>query len=206
MTMNLRSTLNPARCCIALSMLALLSATPPSLAQSQVTGTRQTWAWLQGTDWYVPAGNLLALSFDGRSETLSRTSDQTVWRLTGTLGNYFWGRAVAVITSGPTTQTLCQSLFGSVTPEGRVHLSFVPTNPDADTQVIRATGDMRLVQGRWTVEPQMSSGPTASRQVEHWAYMTQCLPNDPACQALPGLGQTIDSVLAACPGAPVLER
>jgi hypothetical protein len=191
-----------------LALAALACAVGPVLAQAPQPGAggRQTWAWLQGTDWYVPAANLLALSFDGRTETLSTASDQTVWRLTGTLGNYFWGRAVVVVTTGATTQTLCQSLFGSVTPEGRVHLSFVPTHPDANTTVVRATGDMRLVQGRWTVEPQMSSGPSASRPLEHWAYMMQCQANDPACQSLPGLGQTIDSVLAACPGAPTLER
>jgi hypothetical protein len=189
-------------CCSAAVQAATAGPTPPVVAPDPAA--RTDWRWLNDTYWYVPARNLLALTFDAGSETLSPTTDQTVWHITGYAGHYFWGRVVAALRNGPATNTYCQSLVGSVTPEGRVLLTFVPTSPGNNAEVIRASGDMRMVAGRWTVEPQMSSGPSAQLQVSHWAYMTQCLPGDAVCQSLPGLGQSIDSLLAACPGAPTL--
>jgi hypothetical protein len=52
----------------------------------------------------------------------------------------------------------------------------------------------------------MSSGPKTKAQITHWAYMTQCQPSMPVCQSLPGLGVSIDSLLAACPGAPHTKK
>jgi hypothetical protein len=199
---------NPCLLCLGMlfssaTVMAATVAPAPPVAVAE-PAARTDWRWLKDTYWYVPARNLLALTFDAGTETLSPTTDQTVWHITGYTGNYFWGRVVAALKNGPVTNTVCQSLVGSVTPEGRVLLTFVPTNPGSQSEVIRASGDMRLAQGRWTVEPQMSSGPSAQRQVAHWAYMTQCLPGDAVCQSLPGLGQSIDSLLAVCPGTPTL--
>jgi hypothetical protein len=188
-----------------LHTLLLLTASASGQAQTTDAAPRDPWAWMQGTTWYVPARSLLALNFSADGEVLERSVDQTVWAITGTTGGYFWGRAVAVVRTGSiTSPALCQSLIGSVTPEGRVHLTFVPVQPRPGEEIIRATGDMRLVRGRWTVEPQMSSGPGVSRQVAHWAYMTQCTQADPACQSLPGLGLPIETLLATCPGGPTL--
>jgi hypothetical protein len=171
----------------------------PAAAQSQ---TPQAWNWMKDTYWYVPAGNLLAYRLDANSEQLTPVVDQTVWHITGYHGNYFWGRTVGVITSGRSQSVSCLSVIGSVTPEGRVLLTFVPTSTSPASSVIQGIGDMRLVNGNWAVEPQMSTGPSVQIQISHWAYMMQCQTTDPVCQSLPGVGASIESLLALCPGAP----
>jgi hypothetical protein len=102
--------------------------------------------------------------------------------------------------------TSCLSLVGSVTPEGRVFLTFTPTTLKPETTVTQGFGEMRISKGQWTMEPQMSARSTARLQVIHWAYMIQCRPHEPSCQALHGVGVSIDTLLRDCPGAPHLQQ
>lgn len=168
--------------------------------------TPDRWKWLKNTYWYVPAPNLPAFLFDADREELTPVLDQTVFHITDYRDGYFWGRTVALLQLGGVANTSCLSLVGSVTPEGRVFLTFTPTTLKPETTVTQGFGEMRISKGQWTMEPQMSARSTARLQVIHWAYMIQCRPHEPSCQSLPGVGVSIDTLLRDCPGAPHLQQ
>lgn len=189
---------------LAVLAASILCANGIAQAQSPALGTVAGWQWLADTFWYVPASNLPALLLDAETEVLVPISDQTVFHITGYRDGYFWGRTVARLQRGPVSSVTCLSLLGSVTPEGRVLLTFTPTDLTGQPTVTQGIGQMQLRQGQWTIEPQMSTGPNARFHVIHWAYMTQSDPSQPSWQSVPGVGVSIPEFLAQCPGAPHL--
>ena len=163
--------------------------------KSGEAATTDKWSWLWGTYWYVPTKNLPAYSYSPITNTVTSVSDQTMFHITNYENGYFSGDVVGQIGSnGPA----CMSLVGSVTPEGKVYLSFniLPYSP-TNTATI-GIGDMVRKGGSWTMENQMSSGPTAS-QVGHWAYMVLTKPGLPSWASLPGVNVSVQQFLSQCP-------
>lgn len=167
----------------------LLTCNP---ARGEVRNPQNQWDWLQNTYWIVPDRNLPAVLFDPGTSVLAPVSDQTVYHITGSRSGYFWGKNVTEIAGG---QVTCSSLVGSVTPQGRVLLSFTVVNSDGSVSQQVGFGEMTLKDGAWTMLNQ-----TTSASFSHWAYMAQSVPGDRSWHSLPGSGLSVQSFLGQCPG------
>jgi hypothetical protein len=152
---------------------------------SNVTPAR--WSWIEGTYWYVPTANLPATIFNPSSGALVPILDQTVYHVTGYRNGYFWGPTVSQFGSSTPSGS---SLVGSVTPEGRVLLSF--TASSGDTQ---GFGSMTRKHGQWTMENQMFTS-SSGTLVGHWAYMVQTRPGMKSWKSLPSAGVSVPTFLA----------
>ena len=145
--------------------------------------------------------NLSALRLDPSQNILTWLVDQTVWHVTGYREGYFWGVSVTLLwnageelpTHGPASQPKRFSMLGSITPEGRVHLTFVSNQSGSAT-----IGIGRAVphQKGWSLEMQMSSGD--QKETAHWAYMLQTRPGEPSWDSLPGVGLSVPQMLEGC--------
>ena len=168
-----------------------------SLAAAQVLGTAslpssaatvRDWRWLNGTTWYVPTNGLPAYIYAPEQNQLIPVQDQTVYTITGYRNGYFWGRTASKLGDNAIT---CMSLVGSVTPEGKIYLTF--TNypyVDGSSETTIGVGNM-VVKGRqWT-------GSSAA-QVGHWAYMVQTRPNQASWQSLPGVNMSVPDFMEPC--------
>jgi|SRR6185436_372177 len=164
-----------------------------------ISSDPSTWSWLEDTYWCVPPASLPALRFDQDGNALTWVVDQTVWHITGYRDGYFWGVCAALLRDagepvperGPGSQPRGFTMLGSVTPEGRVHLTFIP-----DSQGSATIGIGRAVrhQAEWSLEMQMSSG-AGSQTTAHWAYMMRVRPDDPSWSSLPGVGLSVPEML-----------
>ena len=158
------------------------------------------WAWLGekgGTYWYVPPENLQAIQWDKEAPSAyTSLDDQTIWHIERFDNGYFFGRVVVKFAGYP---RLCQYMIGSITPGGRVYISFnaVQTIPRGSPSITTGTGDMVKQLGAWTFNMQMASG-SSSTQVAHWAFMRQCTPDQPCWNDLPGTERSIPELLAQC--------
>jgi hypothetical protein len=154
---------------------------------------RHGWSWLKDTYWYCPALDMLAMQTQSETAFIWMV-DQTVWRITGYRDGYFWGAASTLLTPfGDTpdaTQKSDSTFFASITPEGRVHISFVHSNL-ATTLGIGVAGAR---EGHTQFSMQMSSGPGGSMAV-HWAQMQLVTPDDPAWSRLPGAGISVPAMV-----------
>ena len=162
--------------------------------------TSDKWSWLAGTYWYVPTKNLPAYSYSPITNTVTKVSDQTMFHITHYANGYFSGNVVGQLDSNSPD---CLSLVGSVTPEGKVYLTFnsLPFSPTSSPTI--GLGAMVRKGASWTMENQMSSGPTES-QVGHWAYMELTRPGLPSWSSLPGVSVSVQQFLSQCPAnAPV---
>lgn len=156
---------------------------------------------LRGTQWYVPAGTLPAAQMNLANGQVTALSDQTVWDITGSDHGYFWGRTVAVIkpwgSNAPGTAS-CSRMFGSATPDGRVHITFVGADQKTTAGAVRGIGifDTSDPSGA-RFEMQMSTGTTSV--VAHWSYMYQCKSGQACRTKLPGSNLSLSQFLAQCP-------
>ena len=133
-------------------------------------GKTADWNWLRDTYWFVNDRWLPALMFNSPQNTLTRIVDQTVWHITGCRDAYFWGvRAVLsytagddVPTRGPRSKPSPFTLIGTVTSEGTVQITFVPSSSRSSKPTV---GVGRIVehQGQPTFEMQMSTMASNSR-------------------------------------------
>ncbi len=114
--------------------------------------TAYRWSWLADTYWYVPTSNLSAVLFNSSTGTLAPVSDQTVYHITGYRDGYFWGKTVTQLGSSSAS---CSSLVGSVTPEGKVLMTFTATSSSSSPSITEGFGTMQRKFGRWTMENQM---------------------------------------------------
>src|SRR4051812_25873804 len=95
---------------------------------------RRDWSWLSGTYWCVPPGDLPALQLDPDDATLSWVVDQTAWHITGYRSGYFWGVSATLLHEpgaeaprrGPGSSPVSFTMLGTITAEGRIHLTFIP--------------------------------------------------------------------------------
>lgn len=177
---------------------AAQAAAPPPPADT--ARTRHDWAWLGadgGTYWIVPQAFLKAIQWNTDDPDASTAiDDQTVWHIQRYDNGYFFGPVVAQLSGRP---AMCQYLIGSVTPEGRVYITFnsQPAAPQATPALTTGFGEMTPYLGRWAFGMQMASG-SASMQVTHWAYMTQCSEGQACWNDLPGVDESVPAMLANC--------
>jgi hypothetical protein len=154
------------------------------------------WSWVTDTFWYVTQENLPAVETNLTTQQHLLVSDQTVWHIEAYSQGYFWGKTVVQITGG---DPLCLSMVGSITPEGEVQMTFTLPLPGFPPELSLKTsgiGRMRLLQGEWKFEMQMTTGVT--KLTTHWAYMTQCKPGDQCVQQLPGVQSSLQDFLEQC--------
>ena len=162
------------------------------------------WAWLENTYWYVRAENLPALQFDPDNQTLTWVVDQTVWHISGYREGYFWGVSATVVQQAGEPEPklrgrphpVCFTMLGTITPEGRVHLTFLIDQAASAGSATIGIGCAVERQGNWSLEMQMSSG--NRKRTAHWAYMTQTQPGDPSWESLPGVGISVAEMLQGC--------
>src|SRR5262249_57028042 len=122
--------------------------------------------------------------------------DQTVWHIERFENGYFFGPVVVKFAGYP---RLCQYMIGSVTPAGRVYISFnsVQAIPIGNPSITTGSGEMVKQRGAWTFNMQMASG-SSSSQIAHWAFMQQCTSVQRCWSELPGVEQSIPELLAQC--------
>ena len=76
-------------------------------------------------------------------------------------------------------------------------------NSDLSVAKARTTvglGQFRCLDGRWSMEMQMSTGTTDT--VNHWAYMVSCETGDPCEQQVPGTTLSLAAFMAQTPTEP----
>jgi hypothetical protein len=163
------------------------------------------WQWLENTYWYVPKDNLLALASDAKLKSPIPVSDQTVYHIAHYVGGYFWGSTAVSYTQlsgSAASEPSCLQLVGSVTPEGRVHLTFtlLPEQGagNSSNPPTIGLGTMTPERGAWTMENQMSTTAPNNLLLTHWAYMYQCKPHEPCFAELPGVKSSIPEFLGPC--------
>ena len=159
------------------------------------------YSFLRGSKWYVPPSTLPAIEMRLKTGRVRALVDQTVWDITHYRYGYFWGRTVAVFkyvnTGQPIGDPGCSRMVGSVTPSGRVHITFIPDGPPVTSLATTGLGTLsgNKTDG-WTFEMQMSTGVT--KLLAHWSYMVQCKSGQ-ACEAkLPGSDLSLADFLAQC--------
>jgi hypothetical protein len=181
----------------ALSIATMSLAAPSLAAPSEVAKYR----FLKGSKWIVPRATLPAISFDLATGTATALIDQTVWDITDYRDGYVWGQTAAQFrdaSTGELVSSACMHMVGSVTPSGKVHITFV--NKDQETALTATRGAGKLVReqgGAWVFEEmQMSSG--SASITAHWSAMVQCKPGQACENRLPGTKSSLQDFLAAC--------
>ena len=169
--------------------LVLASTALPSSAT-----TVTDWRWLKGTTWYVPTTGLPAYVYVPAQNQIVPVQDQTVYTITGYRNGYFWGRTATKLGDNAVT---CKSLVGSVTPEGKIYLTFTNHPYTVGTEATIGVGSMVPKIGQWTMANQMSTGSSAV-QVGHWAYMVQSKPGSASWYSLPGVNMSVQDFMAPC--------
>lgn len=162
--------------------------------ENTTTECRKDWSWLEGTYWFCPEICMPAIQTQP-DNTFKWVIDQTVWQISGCQDGYFWGAGAVLLTDFSkepnAAEKTAMTFFGSITSDGRVHITFISSK--VTTTV--ATGRMTEFQGKPSFEMQMSSGPNMELAV-HWAYMLQIGPGDPQWDNLPGAGVSVDELLS----------
>jgi hypothetical protein len=132
--------------------------------------------------------NLPAVLDDSSTGTLIPVEDQTVYHIVGYREGYFWGNAVTQLGSSSPSNT---TMIGSVTPEGRVILTFTATSTNSSPSITQGYGKMQRKFGQWTMENQMFTSPSETLQIGHWAYMLQTRPGMASWNTLPSVGVSV---------------
>lgn len=149
--------------------------------------TADRWSWLANTYWYVPTPNLDAVMYNPSTGTVAMVPDQTVYHISGYRSGYFWGETVTQIGQGSPSSS---ALVGSVTPQGRLLLTFT-----SSTGTITGYGLMNRKHGVWTMENQMFTG-NSGTQVGHWAYMVPTRPGTASWRSLPSAGVSVPTFMS----------
>jgi hypothetical protein len=110
------ATLFAMKRCPFVAFVALLILAFP--IRNSVADSSQ-WDWLAGTQWYVPAPNLLAylVSPTGFSSNVP-VSDQTLWDITSSTNGVIVGTSVATFTLGGIESSSTSAMNGVVTDSG----------------------------------------------------------------------------------------
>jgi len=155
------------RCRIVTTTALVLLLAP---IRSSVADSSQ-WDWLAGTQWYVPAPNLLAYLVSSTDlSSNAPVSDQTLWNLTSSTNGAIVGTSVATFTLGGIESTSTSAMNGVVTPSGQVRIIFT-LEGSTDTQTI-GIGQVRTEGSGTQMEMQMITG-SGGGYLTHWAYMSQ---------------------------------
>jgi hypothetical protein len=162
-------------------------------AGAGILPTSGRWSWLANTYWYVPVPNLPATLYNSATGTVTSVSDQTVFHITTYREGYFWGDVVTQLNSGSPSSSF---MVGSVTPEGKVLLTFTSTGSQSSPSITNGYGTMEHKFGAWTMENQMFTSPTERLQIGHWAYMVQTRPGKASWYSLPSAGVSVPEFLS----------
>ncbi len=163
----------------------------PAATNAALFPTARRWSWLANTYWCVPTRNLTAVLDDSTTGTQTIVSDQTVFHITHYFNGYFWGDTVTQISSFPPIDS---TMVGSVTPQGKVLLTFTQTSSSSSSSSTNGFGTMERKFGQWTMVNQFGS-PPGTTQIAHWAYMVQTHPGLPSWNSLPGSGESVPEFL-----------
>ena len=132
------------------AIVSLYALSAPANANTVVD-----WRWLNGTTWYVPTSGLPAYTYTPlNNNTIAPVQDQTVYTITGYRNGYFWGRTAGQI---DTNDVSCMSLVGSVTPEGKIYLTFTPFPFSPGDEPTIGVGTMVRKAGKWIASCAVSS-------------------------------------------------
>ncbi len=183
---------------LALAVCLCAGVAGPSAA-SDPPSPSQRWAWLAadgGTYWYVPQAGLPAYRWQTSDPAgATEVSDQTVWHIERFENGYVFGPVVAQLDD---QAPQCQYLVGSITPDGRVYLTFNTIGGSGSPTLTTGIGEVIEDRTGPVFQMQMATG-SDRLQVTHWARMTQCRAGQPCWEALPGLDDTsISEFLANC--------
>jgi hypothetical protein len=171
-----------------------LAIQPPGHPDAQaVFPTAKRWSWLANTYWFVPPPNLPAVLYNSNTGTVTLVSDQTVYHIATYQNGYFWGNSVTQLGSGSPVQS---SMLGSVTPEGKILLTFTQTSSSTSPTITEGFGVMQRKFGQWTMENQMFTAPTERLQIGHWAYMVRTRPGLSSWSSLPSAGVSVPTFLS----------
>lgn len=144
-----------------------LTAVIIGFSSASVRANGNQWDWLAGTQWYVPADNLLAYLVSGTDFSQpAPIGDQTLWNFTSSSGGVFSGTSVAYLDIAGSATTSSSTVTGVVTPEGQIRMKFLADN-GVETVGI---GQFRSVDGGTQMQMQMMTG-IGTAYVTHWAYM-----------------------------------
>lgn len=190
MTSADRRTRNFLRAAVPFAILASFAAPRAASAQSTMDGS---WNWLKNTYWIVPTPYLPSLLLNTSTNVLIPAVDQTVYHITDYRLGYFWGKNVSQVGKLPVN---CSSLVGSVTPDGKVLLTFTTVSSNGTATAQQGFGAMVLKGRAWTMLNQ-----TSTAAFSHWAYMVQSKPGEASWNSLPGVGKSVPDFLAQCPGS-----
>lgn len=157
----------------------------------------EEWNFLKGTYWYVPALYLPATQMGPTDTEPILMIDQTVWQITDYQNGYFWGNcAVVVYPHGEEAGEPGNfRMIGTVTPDGRVQISFMQMNTLGAATSISGWGKMVKIDEEWTFEMQMASGGTTL--TSHWAFMYSTKEGEPSWDKLPGVEYSVPEFLEA---------
>lgn len=155
--------------------------------------TVRRWSWLENTYWCVPPPNLPAVLYNSSTGALAPVQDQTVYHIVAYKNGYFWGQSATQLgSSSPSYSTM----LGSVTPEGRILLTFTSTGGSSSPSITEGFGEMQRKHGQWTMENQMFTAPNETLQIGHWAYMVQTHPGLRSWMTLPSAGVSVPTFLS----------
>jgi hypothetical protein len=87
-------------------------------------------------------------------------------------------------------------MFGSVTPEDKVLLTFTTTSTNLSPSITQGYGTMIRKFGQWTMENQMVTSSNATLQIGHWAYMPQTRPGMARWYSLPSADVSVPAFLS----------
>ncbi len=172
------------------AFLAGPSAAPPS--------SPNQWNWLEGTYWIVRPQGLPNVLYDPIADDTQTSIGQTVYHIDRCRYGYFHGCATIEVFGADQVQ--CRRLIGTITPEGKVLLTFIAVEGDQVQLAINAIGTMRREQGQWVMENQMASAAPGdpNSYVMHWAYMFQCEEGDFFWDSLPFVHESVPDFLSQC--------
>ena len=182
-------------CVVAFAALGGIAALIPA------TASADTYSFLRNSKWYVPPATLPAALMTLSDGKVRPVLDQTVWDITGYRDGYFWGRSIAQFmrpdTGAPIGSASCSRMMGSVTPSGRISITFVNEDDKTTLRSVQGTGTLTVKsRGQSSFEMQMETG--ATFVVAHWSYMYQCIPGQPCNTKLPGTNLSLAKFIAQC--------
>ncbi|MBL4704969.1 MAG: hypothetical protein JKY54_10635 [Flavobacteriales bacterium] len=156
------------------------------------------WEFLKDSYWYVPVAYLPALQISADGSPPTPMVDQTLWHITDYKYGYFWGNSAALLYeegTSPTDPPSASRLVGTITPQGKVQITFMPFNQLGPAMSTVGIGIMEESRKEWVFEMQMSAGIT--ELVVHWAQMLPTKEGDPSWEQLPGTEYSVPEFLKA---------
>ncbi len=122
----------------------------------------------------MPPSTLLAYSYD--SGTYTAVSDQTVWVIDTYDQGYFFGTSYASVNAIPLSES---SMVGSITPSGKVYITFYPVSGSSgSSDIVKGIGQFKKKDGKYGFVMQMNSAEDSPQGLSHWSYMISVTPKD----------------------------